>query len=70
MMQTAYVQWLLQITHGDRDCLALQLAHDCCERNPQAFDLVAATGDKEFKRQTFYKAAKQILEANATAVHA
>jgi hypothetical protein len=64
MFQTAYVKYLLQITQGDKDCLALQLAHDCCEQNPQAIDLVAATGDKAFTRHTFYKAAKLKLEAN------
>lgn len=62
MKQTAYTKWLLQITRGDKDCLALQLAHDCCERNPQALELVAATGDKAFTRRTFFKAAKLIIE--------
>ena len=66
MEMTAYIKYLLRITQGDKDCLALQLAHDCCERNPQAIDLVAATGDKAFTRHTFYKAAKLILEANET----
>lgn len=64
MKQTAYIKWLLQITRGDVDCLALQLAHDCCMHNAQALDVVAATGDTAYKRGTFYKAAKLIIANN------
>jgi hypothetical protein len=64
-MATAYHKWLIQLCRGDTDCIALQLAHDCWEQNPQALELVQATGDKPiYQRQTFYKAAKLILTKN------
>jgi hypothetical protein len=70
MELTAYHRWLLQHCKGDVSCIALQLAHDTAEQNPQAFDVLALTGDVKYSRATFFKAAKLIIKANEKAVHA
>lgn len=61
MELTAYHKWLIKHCAADKDCIALQLTHDAAVRNPQAFDVLALTGDKSYTRSTFYKAANLIL---------
>jgi hypothetical protein len=67
MEQTAYVKWLLQITRGDKDCLALQLAHDCCTGNAEAQKLLKdeLKANPRLTRFSFYNVASQILKDNA-----
>lgn len=54
------MKWLVREC-PDRESLAEQLFADCREQNPQAFELVNATGDKSFSPETFYKAADIVL---------
>ena len=56
---TAFHKWLMKITGGDAVMLAEQLTHEVVNnQNPQAFDLLEATGDKHYTPQTFLKASE------------
>lgn len=70
MESTAYTQWLLRTADdllteevGDeRDIISFLLYTACNEdTNPQAFDIVSQVGDKEWTKETFYKAADLVL---------
>jgi hypothetical protein len=59
--KTAYFSWLNRESGGDVNKLASIIKHDVTEdNNPQAWDLLTATGDKSFTQETFLKAAKLI----------
>ncbi len=61
----AYHKFLLEKSAKDRRHLAVLLFMDIAEQNPMAFDLLEMTGDKEYKEQSFFKAADiLIIEAN------
>lgn len=69
MILTAYHRWLYISHEGDRDEIARQLYVDCySDQNPQAFDLLADTGDKVFTKETFDKAADLILDQYKTKI--
>jgi hypothetical protein len=63
MQLTAYHRWLIEHCHRDTDLLALQLAHDATQQNPQAFTLLETAGVKVYNRAGFYAAAKYLLQA-------
>jgi hypothetical protein len=62
MELTAYHKWLLELCHRDLDLLALQLAYDCTQHNPQAFELLEMAGVTVFTRAGFYVAAKWLQQ--------
>jgi len=65
MTLTAYHKYLLQVTNADRASLAAQLLVDVAQdRNPQAFELLEMTGDKEYTQQTFFSAADLLIIAH------
>jgi hypothetical protein len=66
MELTAYHKWLLEHCHRDTDLLALQLAHDATEKNPQAFTLLETAGVKVYNRAGFYMAAIYLLKQERT----
>jgi hypothetical protein len=64
MKLTAYHKYLWNLCEGDLQILASLIFKDIVsDQNPQAFDLLAATGDKMYTPETFYRAANLIKEA-------
>lgn len=58
---TAFHKWLMKVTGGDVVTLAELLTHEIINnQNPQAFDLLQATGDKNYTPQTFVKASELV----------
>jgi hypothetical protein len=73
MKRTAYITWLMKntmpqvalvavrtgtINNAWEKAIALQLMQDCANQNPQAFDVLNHTGDENYNKDTFMKAAK------------
>jgi hypothetical protein len=61
MELTAYHKWLLR--YETRDRIANRIFIDCGDGNEQAYDLLEATGDVEYTKDTFLKAADLILNS-------
>ncbi|MBK9936699.1 MAG: hypothetical protein IPP05_21930 [Cytophagaceae bacterium] len=58
---TAFYRWILKVTGGDTDNIVSLLKHEILNnQNPQAFDLLAATGDNSCTHETFVKASELI----------
>lgn len=56
---TAFHRWLIQITGGNIKLLTEVLKYEILNnQNPQAFDLLKATGDKNYTPETFVKASE------------
>ena len=61
MRLTAYHEWLIKTCKRNKNLIIHTLKRDCNNNNPQAFDLLEATGDKEYTLETFAKAADLLL---------
>jgi len=60
---TPYHKWLWQASEKNLASLSHLIWNDVVnQQNPQAFDLIAVTGDKEYTDATFDKAAQIILD--------
>lgn len=60
---TAFHKWLFTKTKGHPVEVANQLVYEVIQnQNPQAFALLAATGDTEYTPETFIKAAKILCD--------
>ena len=62
---TPYHKWTLRECRKDRTAIAHRLFADVVEdRNPLAYELLEMTGDTEYTKDTFFKAADILLEAD------
>jgi len=55
---TAYHKWLMQTAKSDVGIISQLIKRDVMQQNPQAFELLEATGHKNFTSATFDLAAK------------
>lgn len=63
---TAFHHWLMKATDGDEKRIAHFLRGEVIfERNPQAFELLEATGDITYTNDTFEKAARLVKQITA-----
>lgn len=64
MTKEKYISWIYKETKGDEISLALQLRIDVKEaKNTIAIELLTETGDKRIVGETYFKAAKAIIES-------
>ena len=62
--QTAFAKWMRENTDGDVELCASYLTSMCmtAPEDSIVWDLLRETGDTEYRRETFIKAAKILLE--------
>ena len=59
---TAFEHWLIEY-YVDEESIAAELcAQTLLYQNPQVAEILERTGDKEYTRDTFFKAARILLE--------
>ena len=60
---TAFYRWIMKIAKGREDTIVQHLIFEAVNNaNSQVFDLLEATGEKSYSKETFSKAAKILIE--------